>query len=292
MRILIAADSLGLPRPDRINSYSPDEKTLAVAYENTYSSLLNKELLEVFGVNPYVEVINRSRRFHTIKNVTDEFPDHLYFYEPDVIVMQVGIVDCWFRDELNGKQMVNKDDFKQYVNVILDTLKNRPNCKLVIIGISPTSIKMQKKFPGINREIRLYNQVLKNVVNNIDIFYIDMQKHINPNKPHSYLLPDGHHLSKEGNLMIFNELLKIIKGFIYADLGFSNYNIGDKALAVKMFESSYESYELNIHNICNLVILYFENKESEKLARLINFVNKNKINSPELNEIIKNVSGK
>jgi len=144
MRILVAGDSLGLPRPHRINSYSPDETELAVSYENTYSSILNKELLDYYKMEPNIEVINRSRRFQTIKNVTEEFADHLFFYEPDVIIMQVGIVDCWFRENLSGKQMVDRESYKQYLLKILELLAHRPACKVIIIGISPTSVKMQK----------------------------------------------------------------------------------------------------------------------------------------------------
>lgn len=67
MRIVTLGDSLGLPRPNRINNYSPDEKTLAVSYDETYSSILQKSLIEKFQMNPYVEVINRSKRFYTMK---------------------------------------------------------------------------------------------------------------------------------------------------------------------------------------------------------------------------------
>lgn len=287
MRILVAGDSLGLPRPHRINSYSPDETDLAVSYENTYSSILNKELLDYYKMEPYIEVINRSRRFQTIKNVTEEFGDHLFFYEPDVVIIQVGIVDCWFRENLCGKQMVDRESYKQYLSKILELLAHRPLCKVIIIGISPTSVKMQKKFPGINREIRLYNQVLKSSVDHKTVFYIDMEKHIDPQQAQKYLLPDDSHLNKEGNQLVAEQAISLLKGFIYADLGVRQYKEGNTKAALQYFEQSYEVQPLNLYNLYNLMVMYFGNEQMDKLKPLIEYVKINKIDDAELLNITK-----
>ena len=286
MRVLVAGDSLGLPRPHRINSYSPDETDLAVSYEQTYSSIINRELLKYYKMNPYVEVINRSRRSQTIANVAEEFLDHLFFYEPDIIIMQVGLVDCWFREDnaivLDGGDFA---DFKSILN-ILEVLKHRPACKLLIIGIAPTSEKMEKKYNGINQEIRLYNQVLKSVVDNKTIFYVDMEQYVKPEQSLKYLLPDGQHLNQEGNKLVAEKAIGLLKGFIYADLGVQQYNDGDVEEAIRYFEKSYDVAPLDLNNIYNMMVIYFGNQDNEKLEQLINYIRSNKFDDAEILNII------
>ncbi|WP_342600375.1 SGNH/GDSL hydrolase family protein [Psychrobacillus sp. FSL H8-0483] len=286
MRILVAGDSLGLPRPNRINNYSPDETELAVAYENTYSSIVNKNLLEHFKMDPFIEMINRSRRFQTMKNVYEEFTDHLFFYEPDVIIIQVGIVDCWFRESLNGKQMVDKVSFEKYLSNILMLLNMRPLCKLIIIGISPTSKKMEKKFVGINSEIRLYNEILKAHVDNKNVFYVDMEKHVDSEQTQRYLLPDDHHLNRDGNKLVAEQLICILKGFIFTNLGIQKHNKGKSREALNYFTKSFKEYPMNTDNICNLLIIYYEIKDKVEMNLLIDYVKDNNIKDKEISGII------
>lgn len=286
MRILVAGDSLGLPRPHRINNYSPEETELAVGYANTYSSIINRELINHYNMKPFIEMINRSRRAQTIIGVNQEFADYLFFYEPDVIIMQVGIVDCWFRENLGEKQMVDRASYKQNLTRILEILAHRPACKLIIIGIVPTSVKMQKKYPGLNREIRLYNQVLKSSVNNKTVFYIDVEKHIQPQQAQEYLLPDDQHLNLEGNRLVAEQAISLLKGFIYADLGVQQYNEENVEEALKYFEQSYEAQPLNLYNLYNLMVMYFGNEQMDKLMPLIEYVKVNKIDDAEILNIV------
>jgi tetratricopeptide (TPR) repeat protein len=290
MRILVAGDSLGLPRPHRINNYSPNEKELAVAYENTYSSIINRELLEHFKMNPFVEMINRSRRFQTSKNVFDEFTDHLFFYEPDVIIMHVGIVDCWFRENLGGKQMIEKESYKQNILNIIKLLKLRPNCRLIIVGISPTSLKMEKKYPGINREIRLYNQILKSQVDDKTIFYIDMEKYIKIKNPHQYLLLDDHHLNIEGNKLVAEQSIHLIKAFVYSDKGVHYFNNGNLETALDYFQKSFSIHPMYIDNICNLLVLSYQLEKRDLFKQIAEFITSHKITHIEIQNLLSELS--
>lgn len=237
-------------------------------------------------MNPYVEVINRSRRSQTIANVAEEFLDHLFFYEPDIIIMQVGLVDCWFREDMGRRQLVDKESYKGYLLNILEVLKHRPACKLLIIGIAPTSEKMEKKYNGINQEIRLYNQVLKSVVDNKTIFYVDMEQYVKPEQSLKYLLPDGQHLNQEGNKLVAEKAIGLLKGFIYADLGVQQYNDGDVEEAIRYFEKSYDVAPLDLNNIYNMMVIYFGNQDNEKLEQLINYIRSNKFDDAEILNII------
>lgn len=290
MRVLVAGDSLGLPRPHRIHNYDPSEEELAVAYNETYSSIVNHELFQEFRGKPFIELINRSRRFQTIKGVCQEIWDFLFFYEADVLVLQVGIVDCWFREELDGKQMVNKEEYKLYLEKILELLNLRPNCRLIMVGICPTSLKMENRYPGINQMINDYNAILKEKADQKTTFYIDMEAYVKPDNPHQYLLPDDHHLNKEGNKLVAQKIKAIIRGLIYSDIGVELYNKEDQLKAIKHFSHSFHIYPEYIDNLYNLLVLSYQMKENKLFEQVAQYVQENNLEQlklRELQEIIK-----
>lgn len=269
MRILTIGDSLGLPRPHRMNSYSPNEKELAVSYEQTYSSIIQKDLFQELGSKKYFEVINRSRRFCTLKDVIHEFFDYLFYYEPDVIILQIGIVDCWFRED--GKQIVNIEQFKEYLNKIILLLTLRPNCTLIIVGISPTSVKMDNRYSGQNSEVKKYNDIYKAAVNNKSVYYIDMERYVDPVDIHKYILPDDHHLNPVGNQLVANECLKIIKSIIYNKFGCELYEQQNLKGALTEFDKAYRSYSYNTDNLYNYLLMLYENQQMDELLKVAEF---------------------
>lgn len=211
MRILALGDSLGLPRPYKIKEYAPIEQQLAVPYSNVHSSILHRALINQFGQNQVVEVINRARRFTTIKDVYNEFWDHLFYFEPNILILQVGIVDCWLRDYLENQQLVRFELFEIYLKAILKLLSFRKNCTLILVGICPSSKKMYQRYQGMENEIQKYNIALKKATEQQHVFYIDMEKNISPNNPHQYLLLDDIHLNTLGNELVAKECFEIIK---------------------------------------------------------------------------------
>lgn len=283
MRVLVLGDSLGLPRPHRINNYLPSEKELAVSYEQTYPSIIQRDLLGKFNVEPYFEVINRSRRFCTLKDVDSEFADYLFFYEPDVIVLQIGIVDCWFRE--GRRQEVNSVDFEKYLKKIMLMLSLRPNCFLIIVGISPTSVKMDERYTGTNKEIKKYNNIYKEYIDNKRVFYIDMEKNVDPIDIHKYILPDDHHLNPHGNKLVADEILKIIYSLIYNKMGCHLYEQQDLKSALDKFKLAYLSYPYNIDNIYNYILMLEEHKKSHQLKEVAAFCKENIVDS-EISELL------
>jgi len=273
MRILVLGDSLGLPRPHRINAYSPSEKELAVAYHQTYPSIIQKALINEFIESNYFEVVNRSRRFCNLRDILREFSDFLYFYEPDIIVLQIGIVDCWYRE--NRMQIVDKKEFGQNLTKILEMLKLRPNCKLIIVGICPTSEKMNQRYQGQNQEIKNYNEIYKKYVDNNKVFYIDMENHIEPTNVNAFLLPDDHHLNSEGNKLVAQELLKIIKAIHFSKAGFQAYADGLLEEAYINFKNAFIVYPYYEDNIFNFVQMIMEFGQKEELEIVKDFCDKN-----------------
>lgn len=286
MRIVVLGDSLGLPRPHRINAYSPEELDLAVSYEQTYSSIIQKKLFEQYK-GTFFEVINRSRRSCTIREIAREFSDYLFFYEPDVIILQVGIVDCWFRE--NRKQIVNIKEFEMHLNSIVKVLKSRPKCKLIIVGISPTSLKMDTRYPRLNTEIKKYNDIYISVVNHNEIFYVNLENFIEPSNLSEYILPDDHHLNPKGNELVAEEILKIINGLLLTRDGFTLFEKENLVEAFKYFKGSYESNPYYIDNLYNLLLMIFEKKDLNIYYNVVDFCKKN-IKDRELLSLIDTIS--
>ena len=82
LRIVALADSLALPRR---------EGTDILLWEETWPSVLGR-LLRDEGIS--AEVINCGARARTIDSVNADFVEHVVFKAPDVILLQVGVVDC------------------------------------------------------------------------------------------------------------------------------------------------------------------------------------------------------
>lgn len=289
MRVLIAGDSLALPRPHRINDFSFYEKELAVCYDQTYPAIITKNLLTTFEFNPYVEVINKSKRGQTIIGVYSEFIDNLFFHQPDIIIIHVGIVDCWFRDELNGKPRVPKDEFMAYLDKILSLLKFKESCKLILIGIAPTSLKMESRYPKINDAIKNYNKILSSKKDNKNIFFVSLENQIDTLDIHKYLLPDHQHLNIEGNQLVANQLLKIVKGIIYTKQGYMAQVETNYGVLKEIFYKAYNEHPHNIDTIYNLIITAYETADTNLLIELINFINKFNIYDYELSNLIKEI---
>jgi lysophospholipase L1-like esterase len=288
MNILILGDSLALPRPHRIKEYDPiNEKELAVHFKETYGFLLEKQLRADYPSADF-SVTNRAQRFSTIKNIAQQFWDHLFYFEPDVIILQVGIVDCWFRQDLNGNQLVNASEFDLYYREILKLLEKRPETKMIVIGICPTSMKMEQKFPGLLEQISLYNQILKSGENFHQVFFVDMETHVLPHAPNQFLLPDDHHLNKQGNQLVSTLLLPKIKAFYENVNGCLHYEV-DIMTSYRHFLESYELFPYYGDNLYNLIYLSFQMEDWGTTAELIKFVRLNHIQHPNLFKLIESI---
>ncbi|MCM3760895.1 GDSL-type esterase/lipase family protein [Alkalihalobacillus oceani] len=252
MRIVIIGNSLALPRPKRINQYDPKKKEeLAVSFDDTYGFLVEKTIQAEYP-DLHIRVINRAQRAYTIKHIAQTFADHLFYFEPNILILNVGLVDCWFRDE-NGTQMVNKVEFRQVLIRIMSMLSLRPEVKIIIVGITPTNTKMENRYKGMNDEIRKYNEILMDGVDYRQTFYVDVEKNIQLNE---ILLPDGQHYNKEGNRIVAEKISILIRAFIESDRGVGLYNRENAYnKAFECFKQSFNLYPNYIDNIYNLLKL-------------------------------------
>ncbi|MEJ9230830.1 SGNH/GDSL hydrolase family protein [Peribacillus butanolivorans] len=208
IRVLITGDSLALPRPYNIRTFDPEkDEELGIHFHNTYGYLLQKELSKIYSKT---EIINRAQHGQCIGDVYVQLFGHLFYFQPDIIILHVGIVDCWPRKELNGKPKTDIGNFSMYYDKIIELLKKRKQTKLIIIGICPTSKRVEEKYPGTLQQINKYNNILMSGSDQQQIFYIDMEKHIDIDYPNVYLMLDDQHLNRKGNKLICNLIKDIL----------------------------------------------------------------------------------
>lgn len=188
-------DSLACPRP-------------GVLLSDTYGFLLQRELSKVYL---HSEVINLAKWSQSIIGVNDQLDVNLSKLKPDIVVIHVGLVDCWSRPHLNGNPQTTFEQFTDYYQKIINLIKKHEQTKLIIIGICPTSIRMDLKYPRTLQQINKYNRILMSGSNQQQIYYVDMEKVINEDNLNVYLLPDDQHLNKSGNELVYQLIMEILK---------------------------------------------------------------------------------
>lgn len=224
-RIVLVTDSLGMPRGE------PDNIPLEETWPNmVYQKYKNN-----------CEVFFFPQRAMTTKDVVQKSTDCISLMKPDIIVIQVGIVDScrrifprrmtillgvlhlydfmykyffkrhyyqWTR--FIKTQMVNRDSFRANVSRILAEAK-KAKAKCIMIAIAPPGKYVKDMVYDIKNDIEEYNKILKEETENkngilADPYYgRDLE---------TFLLKDGQHLNSLGAKYVFDELDKILKKYI------------------------------------------------------------------------------
>ena len=210
LKILVITDSLGLPRK------SDDD---LVPFEETWVNKLKEKAtvhqISIGGATIY-------QLYEQIK--------YNELFNPDLVLVQSGIVDCAPRafkmaerqllqsiplvrnvfskvSEKYGKKIRNMrnisytkpDLFKLYVQKIINDFKDKP---VYFIGIVPAPLAYERKMKGITKNIEAYNSILKNASGDKFIETNDLSE--------SGLLSDYHHLSVQGNQLLFEKIVKLL----------------------------------------------------------------------------------
>jgi acyl-CoA thioesterase-1 len=222
MRIILIGDSLLMSRPaDHI------------FYEDTYGYLVMKAL-------PYDEVIIRGRYSNdtSIQAKRDNLICDLEYYNPDVVCIQLGIVDCAPRifskrdcsvvsslpvkikkplikflskrrlllTKYFPKVYVKINDFEKNMQIILNSIIK---CKAlpILINIPKTSERNVQRSSNYLLNIKKYNKVLDDLTSRNNCASVDLYNIIDKNP--EYLWTDGIHLSKEGSKALAEEIVRI-----------------------------------------------------------------------------------
>lgn len=213
MKIQIIGDSFGLPRLKK------NTNIIEVTYEQTYPEQLRR-MLKLFYEPEDIVMINSCKRFN------NSF--YLYKYElletlliqPEYIVIQLGIVDCWTRsendyicEEFKGKNpWISSNEYVNYIeNFIIKCCENIVQLKgIILVNISKASSLQYKKHKGSFERTVEYNNKLSLISKKYNnVFLADIYNSFSKDLEKA-LCSDGIHPNEYGNRLISNEIFDII----------------------------------------------------------------------------------
>lgn len=223
IRVLFLTDSLGYPRVDGFGTAASEVWTYKLR------DMLHAEGSEVsffFDMKP----------FRDTRSLQRDLQMHCLSYTPDLIVLQVGIVDCYPRALKKTEfQIVSripilnrlvKRFVKRYYSTIvkmrniayvplnefkknLFSLKSSFNdCEWIVLPIAPANKQYREKNPLISSRVESYNNVLKETF--AEKFESDLYRDCDLENT---FLSDNHHLSKYGHGHIAAQLSHRIREF-------------------------------------------------------------------------------
>lgn len=225
MRLLIVTDSLGMPRIDV-----------------PFNSVWTRKIIEEYREK--LEIITQLQRSLTSRQISIQ-RNEIALIEPDIVIVQVGIVDCtrrampdivrplfgipgintiihYFAQKYHYEltktfefELVNIEEFSRNISDIL-TLKIGDSARspyFIIIAIAPPSIQLTLKVYGIGESIRSYNEVLRKASSIHAAKFIDPYVN-NLEEVDMFLLQDGHHLNISGHALVYESVNKAIDEII------------------------------------------------------------------------------
>ena len=255
MRIMLLGDSLSLPRW-KVSFAKSADLELEVPFEQTYPVLLHRALEDLYPERD-VFVINRAKRACEIGHIFEELGDHMYTYQPDLIVLQTGLVDCLPRKERGGRQKVPIEPFADFYGRILTDVHHKPDVKLAVLGICPGSERVYARLPGFEAAIAQYNEVLARGADGREVFFVDMARHFDPRAPERYHALDDQHLNRAGHRLFFSELLPLAQSLVENRSGCAAY-ADDPKRAHAHFVRALKAYPANLSALYNALFSAFE----------------------------------
>lgn len=210
MKVLFLTDSLALPR----------DKPEKVDFGNTYIELFKR-------ANTNIEVQQLSIGGATLNELV-KAAKYYKSFNPDVVVLQSGIVDCapralrkseqkflkrlpfigknllkWIASYSTTLRKLRKINYTKinHFQTFMGRLKEVfSESKIIAVAIMPACEEYEKLVPGITENIVSYNQVLK-----------QCHEIIGVNATLDMLMSDFHHLNEKGHQYIFNELQEALE---------------------------------------------------------------------------------
>jgi hypothetical protein len=208
MKVLVVTDSLGLPRT----------KPEVVRYEETW----------VYQISKQHEVHQLSIGGGEVIDFAEQLI-YLKMFEPDVVILQIGIVDCAPRalTKLENK-LINKYYItRRLANKLLPRIsgflrrkrgisyttessyyhnlmkfKKGFDCKVFAIGILPASDAYEAFLKGIKKKTVAYNAILKKVF---------LEEYIDSSQiKGEMIMTDNIHLTKKGHRYLYGKLNSIV----------------------------------------------------------------------------------
>lgn len=229
MKIVILADSLALAR---------EEGGGNIPFEATYPYLLDRSLRQRLGQDSPL-VIERGMRSRTIERVLDDWFEQVELKAADVVIVHIGIVDCAPRVFLRRERgfvenlrpeclrklilnFVNKNRrqivrlrrlvyvpparFKRLVEEMVQQARSCKVRSLLLINIISPPDPLERRSPGFQNNVKIYNQILSDQVDGRSIQLLDLNSLVQQRGGPEQLTIDGIHINEEGHRILARQL--------------------------------------------------------------------------------------
>lgn len=210
--ILIAGDSSSQPVPCNLKKFDPElNPFMATKYFDTYPQILEDILRDRLYFKKVRVNNSLAQRGFGITNLTARLPEIFSYYDPDIIIIQVGVVDCWLRGNNLERQNVPLPQYRQKLAKILQyKAKACPNKPLILMGISPTNPKLYQRNTGMNQIIEDYNNSIQQIAQETGNTFFDTSALMDADNPHKLIHQDGISFSTSGHRMVAQALGDLI----------------------------------------------------------------------------------
>ncbi|HSB27989.1 MAG TPA: GDSL-type esterase/lipase family protein [Pyrinomonadaceae bacterium] len=221
MKVVILADSLALPR---------EEVGGGRCFESAYPYLLYDSLKRRFGDRSPM-IIERGMRLRTVEAVLTDWHEQVRLRNADVVIVQVGVVDCaprvflrrenrflarrpkWIREPLlkfvhkYRRQIISSrprvyvplDRFRRHIEEITEKARETNLLSLIYVNIIEPPSDIEYRSPGFQKNVQLYNQVLAHQASQPRVTLIDVNRAIHEEGGAEKLTIDGVHLNVRGH---------------------------------------------------------------------------------------------
>ena len=230
MRVVAIGDSLALPRSD------PQD---VVRWEETWPYQLNC-LLRESAID--AEVINCGSRRRTVDTLVSGFEEDVVLKRPDVVILQVGVVDCAprvisrrlrkmmaflppkLRERIIRRRSANRvriierdplrrvytkpDSFSEFLSgliVRLEALDRQP--RVIVLPIIGDAALMERKSPGFGANVELYNGLWMRFCEAAGAIWVSPDEIVGGTHRTDFLCADGVHLTPKGNHRVASVLV-------------------------------------------------------------------------------------
>jgi len=228
--LLIQGDSLPLPRP-------------SVAYEETWPGLLQANTREY-------EVVNRSQSEKTTADLASDNQNHhgreLEFYEPEIIVLQVGIVDCaprylsrtskelvkalpseilttgsiyaarGFRRRSPRRAYVSESEFRENLRAYFQRARDAGVAEVISVKILSAGEKYRDRNPVAVEPIREYNTAMDDIAGEFDRVTVLHPLADSAEREEAivdeFTVSDGYHLNADGHERLYERIVAQLEG--------------------------------------------------------------------------------
>jgi len=223
------------------------DSTSLPGHDNSYEDTWFYKLKTGF---PNIDFISVFRRGITTQILVtegggyDDFPmgaDCLEFYEPQIVVLNLGIVDCAprllnrfgnltirflpnfakkrfielfkkIRGRRSSNTLVSKEQFQYNLTNFFERCLVSDVKILIVLCIPVPDRKMISKNPGIIKNVEEYNNILHQIV--VKYPFIKALSPLDSQKYTEDIFEDGYHPNPLGNQIVFQELEEILINII------------------------------------------------------------------------------